>query len=130
VVTEPGEYRVLKMMQNWQSTFTFPIDILPDSRFLADHKEFSAWVEGKKQLRMEYFYRNMRRKYNILIEKDGEPTGGQWNYDKENRKSPSGTIKIPKRITHKKSEITCSILQLVEERFLTTLARWSLFTLP
>jgi len=117
IVTEPGEYRVLKMMQNWQSRFALPVDILPDTRFLTNHAEFSQWTAGKKQLRMEYFYRDMRRKHNILIEKNSEPVGGQWNYDKENRKPPSGSMKTTKRVTHKKSDITRSVLQLVKERF-------------
>jgi deoxyribodipyrimidine photolyase-related protein len=117
IMTEPGEYRVLKMMQSWQSSFALPVDILPDTRFLVDHAEFSHWAEGKKQLRMEYFYRDMRRKYNILIEKDGEPVGGQWNFDKENRNPPSGSMKTLKRLSHKKSDITQNVLGLVEEHF-------------
>jgi len=66
---------------------------------------------------MEYFYRDMRRKHSILIEQNGEPAGGQWNYDKENRKQPSSSMKIPKRLTHKTSDITQNVLRLVGEHF-------------
>ena len=117
VVTEPGEYRVLVMMRSWQDLFGIPVTILSDTRFLANHDAFAAWARGKKQLRMEFFYREMRRKYKILMEADGKPTGGAWNYDRENRKSPKQGLKSPPRLSHKKSEITTEVIALVKERF-------------
>ena len=117
VVTEPGEYRVLEMMKGWQGLLGAPVDILPDTRFLSTHEEFTAWAKGKKQLRMEFFYREMRKKYSILMEPDRKPTGGEWNYDKENRKPPKSGMKSPPRISHKKSAITKEVLALVKNRF-------------
>lgn len=117
VVTEPGEYRVLHMMQEWQKQLGIPVEILPDTRFLASHAEFSAWAKGKKQLRMEFFYREMRKKYAILMQPDGKPTGGEWNYDKENRKPPKAGMKSPPRLSHKKSTLTQDVLTLVKEKF-------------
>jgi deoxyribodipyrimidine photolyase-related protein len=66
---------------------------------------------------MEYFYREMRKAYHILIEADGAPTGGQWNYDKENRKPPAKGMVSPPRISHKKSAILTEVLALVGNRF-------------
>ncbi len=117
VMTEPGEYRLLQMMKTWQQTLAVPIEITVDHRFLASHEDFSSWAKGKKQLRMEYFYREMRKKYNILIEPDGNPTGGAWNYDKENRKPPKAGMTSPPRISHKKSDATHEVLRLVQEHF-------------
>lgn len=117
IVTEPGEYRVLEMMQAWHTMFSTPVDILSDRRFLATHKEFSLWAKDKKQLRMEFFYREMRKKYAILLDNTGKPEGGKWNYDKENRKSPKSGMTSPKRISHPKSAITKDVLKLVKERF-------------
>ncbi|MFZ4542161.1 MAG: cryptochrome/photolyase family protein, partial [Rickettsiales bacterium] len=117
IVTEASEYRVLKMMRSWQELLGIPVEILPDTRFLATHAEFSVWAKGKKQLRMEFFYREMRKKYSILIDPDGKPTGGEWNYDKENRKPPKAGIQSPPRISHKKSSTTKEVLVLVKERF-------------
>ncbi|TBR41563.1 cryptochrome/photolyase family protein [Marinomonas agarivorans] len=94
IVTQPGEYRVLADMQQWQSLFNLPVDILPDTRFLCSIEEFQQWAQGRKQLRMEYFYREMRKKYRILMQND-EPIGGQWNYDAENRKPPRKGLNIP-----------------------------------
>ena len=117
VVTEAGEYRVLQIMRDWQQTLGIPVRILEDSRFLASHTEFSTWAQDKKQLRMEFFYREMRRKYNILMNIDGKPVGGEWNYDKENRNPLKSGAAIPKRISHKKSAITQEVLKLAENRF-------------
>lgn len=117
MVTEPGEYRVLEMMKSWQASLDIPVEILSDTRFLATHAEFTGWAKNKKQLRMEFFYREMRKKYAILMEADGKPTGGEWNYDKENRKPPKAGMKSPPRLSHKKSVITREVLALVAHRF-------------
>lgn len=117
VVTEPGEYRLLKVFEDWSAEFGVPVDILPDTRFLCSINDFKAWAGNRRQLRMEYFYRDMRKKHGILIEKNGEPTGGQWNFDKENRKSPPRGLRSPKRISHVKDKITNDVLVLVKSRF-------------
>ena len=77
VVTEPGEYRLKSALQDWAETADIPLDMLQDSRFLCSHKRFGEWAEGRKQLRMEYFYREMRRKTGLLMENGHEPPGGQ-----------------------------------------------------
>ncbi len=117
VITEPSEYRVLSLVRDWQKSLNIKIDLLPDDRFLASHKDFSKWAQGRKQFRMEFFYRDMRKKYKILMEDDGSPTGGEWNYDKENRKPIKSKLKIPARLEHRHSQITQQILQLVGDRF-------------
>jgi deoxyribodipyrimidine photolyase-related protein len=117
VITEPGEYRVLQLLQALRDEIDIPLSILPNTRFLCSINEFKAWAGDKKQLRMEFFYREMRRRYKILLEKDGAPTGGEWNFDKENRKSPPKGLAGPKRISHSKDDITHQVLDLVERRF-------------
>jgi deoxyribodipyrimidine photolyase-related protein len=66
---------------------------------------------------MEFFYREMRKKYALLMDADGKPSGGYWNYDKENRKPPKAGLFSPKRISHKKSQITQEVLALVKTHF-------------
>jgi len=85
VITAPGEWRLKQEIATWQETFGVPIDIREDDRFLCSHAEFEEWAEGRKQLRMEYFYREMRKKTGLLMEGD-KPAGGKWNYDADNRK--------------------------------------------
>ncbi|MCR9270256.1 MAG: cryptochrome/photolyase family protein [Hyphomonadaceae bacterium] len=116
LVTEPGEWRVLEAMKSWQDKFELPVEILPDARFIASHKEFEDWAEGRKQLRMEYFYRDMRRKTGLLMDGD-KPEGGEWNYDQENRKPAKGDLDIPTPLEIEPDEITQDVLKLVASRF-------------
>jgi len=83
VVTYPGEYRVLQDLRQWEQAFRLPVDIREDNRFLCSPDDFKEWSESRKQLRMEYSYREMRKKYSILMNGD-VPIGGKWNYDTEN----------------------------------------------
>jgi deoxyribodipyrimidine photolyase-related protein len=117
VVTEPSEWRLLDMIRSWKTFLGIPIEIRPDDRFLCTHEEFSRWAQGKRQLRMEFFYREMRKKYGILLDKSGKPEGGEWNYDKQNRKPPASGMKSPSRIRHQKSPLTLAVLKLTKERF-------------
>ena len=117
ICTTPGEWRLLTEMKGWADACAVPVDIRSDTRFLCSMATFHDWAAGKKQLRMELFYRQMRQSHKILLEKDGKPTGGQWNYDKENRKPPAKGMQSPARIRHKRSAITSEVLKLVEARF-------------
>jgi deoxyribodipyrimidine photolyase-related protein len=117
VLTEAGEYRVMEIFRSWSTRFALPAEIRPDDRFLCSINEFKKWARGKTQLRMEFFYREMRKRHQILMEPENEPTGGQWNYDKQNRKPPKAGMRSPKRISHPKSAITREVLSLVKDRF-------------
>lgn len=116
VITHPGEYRVLADVQNWQTDFSIPVDMRPDDRFLCSQEAFADWAKGRKQLRMEYFYRNMRKQYSLLMEGE-KPLGGQWNYDAENRKPPTKELRIPKPYSNDVDEITRDVIELVADRF-------------
>jgi len=117
ILTEPGEWRLNEKYKLWQNTLTIPIQIREDNRFLCNIKEFQKWAQHKKPLRMEYFYREMRKKYSILMEQDGTPVGGKWNYDRENRKPPQKNMSFPKRVSHKRDWISNEVIHLVHDRF-------------
>jgi len=116
VVTEPGEYRLLQEMKSWPERLGLDVDILPDDRFLASHAEFGNWAAGKKQLRMEFFYREMRRKTGLLMDGD-EPLGGQWNYDADNRKKLPKNHVPPPRLQFAPDAISQEVLTLVGQHF-------------
>lgn len=117
LVTEPGEYRVEWIVKGWGETFGIPVRILDDTRFFSSREEFAQWAKGRKQLRMEYFYRAMRRKTGFLMNGRGEPEGGKWNYDAENRKPASGDIEFPKVMQFTPDRITDEVAAMVEKRF-------------
>ena len=117
IMTEPSEYRLKVLVDSWSTLFNIPVDICIDRRFLCSIEDFKIWAGSKKQYIMEYFYRDMRKKYHILMDSQSQPIGDQWNYDKDNRKPPSAHMKSIKRISHKKSQILKDVLQLVSEHF-------------
>ena len=115
-VTEAGEWRVKAMLGSWGDRFDMPVEVLTDDRFLASHAEFEAWAEDRKQLRMEFFYREMRRKSGLLMD-DAKPEGGQWNYDSENRKPAKKDLAIPSPIDFEPDAVTRDVIAMVERRF-------------
>jgi deoxyribodipyrimidine photolyase-related protein len=116
IVTEPGEWRVLQMMRDWQAELHVPVEIREDDRFVCSHAEFSDWAQGRKQLRMEFFYREMRKKTGLLMD-DGKPMGDAWNFDADNRKSLPEDVAPPKREQFEPDEITREVMTLVAARF-------------
>ena len=116
VVTSPGEWRVLEALQDWRNTADTKMELRTDDRFICSEEEFRTWAKGRKSLRMEYFYREMRRKTGLLMDGD-EPEGGRWNFDSENRKPASDDLFIPKRLSFSPDETSREVIDLVRERF-------------
>ena len=118
VITHPGEYRVLQEIKKWEKVLKIPVSIVDDDRFFCTIDEFKKWTEGRKELRMESFYQMMRKKYQILIDNNGKPKGGKWNYDIKNRKSlPKNHPDIPKPLQHKPDDITKQVIAEVKKKF-------------
>ncbi|MGF1606503.1 MAG: cryptochrome/photolyase family protein [Rhodothalassiaceae bacterium] len=117
LVTEPGEHRLRTAMDDWQRRFNRPVEILPDDRFLCSIDAFRDWADGRKTLRMESFYREMRRRAGLLMTKNGEPEGGRWNFDTENRKPAGGDLDLPKLYATRPDETTQEVIDLVADRF-------------
>lgn len=118
VAVEPGEFRVEQILKKVAAEARTMLEIRADRHFFCKKDEFAAWAKDHKQLRMEFFYREMRKRHNVLLE-DGKPVGGQWNFDAENRGAfgkagPQNTI--PPR-DFAPDAVTKEVLALVEERF-------------
>ena len=117
VVTKPGEYRVLKNLKDWEATSNISLDIKDDDRFLCNDAWFNTWASGRKQLRMEFFYREMRKKYQILMNEDGTPMGGTWNFDKENRENAKDISEFPRCYQQSPDDITTQVISMVSTQF-------------
>jgi len=116
IATFASEWRVLTEMRDWENTLPCAVELRDDDRFYCSLDEFATWADGRKQLRMEYFYRELRRKTGILMS-GNDPIGGQWNYDAENRgRAPDG-LEVPKHTSFVPDDITNEVLDLVEDRF-------------
>ncbi len=116
VVTEPSEWRVQAMVEGWEALTGTPVEIRSDRRFFASRTRFAAWASGRRSWRMEHFYRAMRREHGLLMEGD-QPAGGEWNYDRANRKRlPASTVPLARR-RFSPDEMTRAVMVLVEQRF-------------
>jgi deoxyribodipyrimidine photolyase-related protein len=100
VMSEPGEWRLEQAIRDCCQSHNTRLAIREDTHFLISREEFATWAQQYKQLRMEYFYRMMRKRHAVLMD-DGEPLGGRWNFDAENRgaftKSGPGDLPAPPR---------------------------------
>jgi deoxyribodipyrimidine photolyase-related protein len=116
VAVKGGEHRVLAAQAGWAAAAGVPVELLEDDRFLLSPAAFGDWAEGRKRLRMEDFYRWMRQRTEILMAGD-VPVGGQWNFDKENRKALPKGLAVPEAPRFAPDGVTLEVMRLVEARF-------------
>ena len=118
ICVEPGEWRVRVALEEAAKDAGISLEVRPDRHFFTTGDDFSEHAAGRKQLRLEFFYRPLRERFNILMD-EGEPAGGQWNYDADNRgsfgKSGPEKLRPPKRF--KPDALTHAVINLVSKRF-------------
>ena len=85
----PDEYRLDKILKDCCEKLIITTSLVDSEHFFSSRNELGDFFEGKKTFLMESFYRNMRKKHDVLMETD-KPLNGKWNYDEDNRK------KLPK----------------------------------
>jgi deoxyribodipyrimidine photolyase-related protein len=131
VMTAPGDWRVLQMIKAVAETSGRPLEIREDRHFFVSVREFAAHAKGRRSLRMEYFYREQRKRHGVLMEGDG-PIGGQWNFDADNRESfgAAGPGVIPPRSVFEADAVTREVITLVNTRFATHPGRLESFAWP
>lgn len=115
--THPGEWRVKNLIEEAAKAAGVPLETRPDRHFLVDLEDFDAWMAGRNRPVMEHFYREQRRRTNVLLDRDGRPTGGAWNFDEENRQTFRRAPKAPRPYSSRPDAVTTDVIQLVEERF-------------
>lgn len=118
MMTEPGEWRLKRAFQELGERSSIPFEMREDRSFLCSKDEFQHWAEGRKQLRMEYFYREVRKRGGILMD-GNSPAGGKWNFDASNRGSfgKTGPEAVPSPVRFKPDSITREVMKLVAFRF-------------
>jgi deoxyribodipyrimidine photolyase-related protein len=118
LMVEAGEHGVQEVINATCQKHHIDITVIEDPHYLCSHDEFSAWLEGRRVLVMEHFYRHMRKREQILME-DGQPTGQQWNLDKENRKpfGKEGPGMIPAFQQFELDAITQTVIEDVQKVF-------------
>ena len=117
VATHPGEWRVLADMQGWAAQTGLPVEIRADTRFLCSLAAFRGWTAGRRAPRMEFFYREMRRRTGILMADPESPEGGAWNFDAENRRALPAGLRPPRPRRFAPDATTLEVMAMVERRF-------------
>ena len=130
-VREPGDWRVREAIEAACDDAGVALEVIPDDHFLCSTEEFRKWRQGRKSLVLEHFYRLLRKRDGVLMN-DGEPAGGRWNFDKENRASfgKDGPPDYPDPPAHQSDAITREVITLVEARYGDHPGEASTFTLP
>jgi deoxyribodipyrimidine photolyase-related protein len=116
IIAEPGEWRVRHDLETWAGRTSLPLEFREDNRFFASRIRFNKWAGERKQLRMEFFYRELRAENHILMEGDA-PAGGKWNYDPENRKPLPARVSAPKRLRFQPDAVTREVMALVTANY-------------
>ena len=118
VLTAPGDWRVLYSLRTVAARHKLPLDTRDDTHFFSTVRDFAAHAKGRKQLRLEYWYRELRHKHGILM--DGkDPVGGQWNFDADNRESfgKAGPQNVPSPTRFAHDDITQEVIALVNTQY-------------
>ena len=118
LLVRPGDFRVRAELQAACRDAGVPLRERPDLHFLIEPEDFADWARGRREFRLEHFYRWMRRRENVLMDGD-QPRGGAWNFDASNRESfgakGPGWLPAPKRF--EPDDATRAVLDLVAARF-------------
>lgn len=119
VCVQPGEWRLKQAIEALSKELSIHLDMREDDHFLCSSKDFLTWVANKKELRLEYFYRFMRKTHHILMDAEGNPEGGQWNFDRDNRKPypKKGPGLIDDPVLFSPDKITREVIDLVNQRY-------------
>ena len=131
LAVRPGEWRLAESLPAVCREAGVDWSEREDTHFYASPQDFAGWAKGKKELRLEFFYRWLRKREDVLME-DGEPAGGRWNYDAENRGSfgKTGPGKLPAPRAFAPDALTREVLALVEARFPAHPGRLEAFDWP
>ncbi len=118
VMTAPGDWRVFHALKAVAAEHGLALDVRDDRHFYATVRDFAAHARGRKGLRLEYWYRELRRKHRVLMDDDA-PVGGRWNYDSDNREAfgKDGPMGVPPRVGFAPDAITREVIALVHDRF-------------
>lgn len=110
IAARPGDHRVHAEFTTAARIAGLTPELVEDPHFLTTPYQFSAWASGRKQIVMEYFYREQRKRLGILMD-GSKPVGGAWNLDKENRNAFKSAPRPPVPPSFPPDEITRGVIK-------------------
>ncbi|MEZ6132256.1 MAG: cryptochrome/photolyase family protein [Planctomycetaceae bacterium] len=132
IVVQPGDFRVQQQLQQTADSLGIGLEIRADQHFYCSTEDFAEYADCRKSLLLEFFYRHLREKHDILMAGPKQPEGGQWNFDHDNRESfgRSGPRELPEQKTFRPDNTTKKVIALVETRFADHPGNLDHFTVP
>jgi deoxyribodipyrimidine photolyase-related protein len=112
---QPGEWRVQRVVESFADRSSVEVERQEDPHFLCTTEEFAAWATGRKALVMEHFYRRQRKRLGLLLTEDGEPLGGRWNFDQDNREPFRDRPRLRAPYRPRPDGVTLETLRVVKE---------------
>ena len=112
-VMAPSDRPFAQQISAIAETWPCGLTVLPNNHFLWSPEDFQAWAQGRKRLLLESFYREGRKRYGVLMA-GGDPEGGQWNFDQDNRQPPKGSLAPPAPCEFEPDAITQAVIAAVQ----------------
>mgnify|MGYP006423471643 FL=1 len=117
----PDEYRLDQQLQKISENLSIEAEAHDTEHFFTNRDDVAHFFANKKTMTMEYFYRDMRKKYDVLMMDAKNPVGGDWNFDKSNRKKWTGKPPVPPMKDFDKD--ATEIVDLIESNGIKTIGR-------
>ena len=118
MISKPSDFKIYKDLLFFSQSNSIELEILEDKKFISNEEDFTDWASDKKTRIQEYYYRWLRKKYDIFMNDEGKPIGDKWNFDKDNRKGIKQLQSdIPERKKLVPDQITFDAMVDVEECF-------------
>jgi len=117
----PDEYRLDEQLKLFCKDVKIETEVFDTEHFLTSRTDLATFFKGKKKYTMEFFYRDMRRRYNIMMLTEKEPEGGKWNFDHSNRKKWKGSPEIPMAKSFKKNVV--DLVEMIKNQNVKTIGK-------
>jgi len=110
-----GEYATRRFQEeDLEAELGIPVTVVPNTQFLSGRSSAVVDLAGGRRMVMEHFYRELRRQFGVLVDAEGNPLGGQWNYDRENRKPLPKGLHAPDVRRFEPDTVTREVMAEVE----------------
>ena len=131
VMVQAGDWRVQQALETVAREAGIRMEIRDDRHFYCPVDWFREYSAGRKQLRLEFFYREMRRMHDVLME-GAQPVGGQWNFDSDNRESfgKKGPAFVAPPVAFPPDKVTVEVMELVRRCLGTNPGETARFDFP
>ena len=104
-------------MKNFSIANNLEITFFQSPMFIESRENFKNYSKNKNSLSHANFYKNIRKKLNILLDENQQPLGGKWSFDEDNRKKIPKNIQLPEKFKISKSKYIKEIKDFIYENF-------------